>query len=146
MVMSMKISCPIISCRYENDVGNDHCSSCGASLREYSTLTFFPSRLFNSGLEAAKKSQFRQARDYFSAFVLWCPYDREARNAYAMTCLAMDDYQMAEEQWNIILQQTPGDELAQRGLRYLREREANKSPAVQKNQKVTRKMKKKRKR
>jgi len=63
-----------------------------------------------------------------------------------MTCLAMDDYQMAEEQWNIILQQTPGDELAQRGLRYLREREANKSPAVQKNQKVTRKMKKKRKR
>jgi hypothetical protein len=77
--------------------------------------------------------------------VLWCPHDREARNAYAMACLAMNDYPMAEEQWNIIIQQAPGDETAQRGLRFLSENEAKKSPSVQKIQKVPRKTKKKRK-
>jgi len=111
--------CPVGTCQTENELHADVCVRCGIPLQGYKRLKFYPSHLFNTGLAKARDGQFRQARDFFAAVVLWYPMDVEARNALAMACFAQGDNNEAYQQWSIVLQQIPTNFTALHGLETL---------------------------
>lgn len=105
----------------ENETFSSECVRCGTPLQSYIRLLNYPASLFNQGLAKARAGAFRQARDLFAAVVYWCPKDVEARNALAMTCLALQDLLEARRQWKLVLDQVPTDAIALRGLKQLDE-------------------------
>jgi Flp pilus assembly protein TadD len=118
-----KIQCPIATCRAENDLQATVCICCNAPLQGYTRLLFYPAKLFNEGLVAARNGRLRQARDLFAGVVQWCPKDIEARNALAMACFALKDWSEARRQWEAVQAQSLNDPIAQLGLASLEERE-----------------------
>src|SRR5579872_3754390 len=112
----MIITCPESSCRAENDARRERCIRCETPLRSYVKLLNQHHHLFNQGLKFARSGDYTSARDAFAAVVAWCPRDIDARNALAMTCFALRDWQMARVQWEKTLEQAPGDTLACQGL------------------------------
>jgi hypothetical protein len=112
----MRLICPVISCRVENDAQAEQCARCGASLHGYARLSAHPARLFNEGLAAARNKEYARARDLFAAVIYWCPIDLEARNAFAMTCYALDDRSEALAQWKAVLARAPTDAIATSGV------------------------------
>lgn len=120
----IRVQCPVATCRAENDSQALRCIHCNTPLQPYARVFFYSSQLFNRGLVAARKGQLRQARDLFAAVVQWCPKDREARNALAMACFALQDWSEARRQWKIVQDQAPHDHIARRGLALLAGRKA----------------------
>lgn len=112
----MKLTCPVGSCRADNEWTADCCARCGASLRGYAKLSARPARLFNQGLAAARSGQLGRARDLFASIVYWCPMDKEARNALAMACYGLGDKEEAMIQWRTVLARLPADAIATRGI------------------------------
>lgn len=103
----------------ENEALASECARCGTLLQSYAQLLNYPASLFNLGLAKTRTGEFGQARDLFAAVVYWCPKDVQARNALAMTCLALRDLPEACRQWELVLAQAPSDALALRGLNQL---------------------------
>ena len=114
--MLERLSCPVSSCRAENDWQAEVCVRCGVSLREYLRLSAYPAYLFNRGLSAARASHFAQARDLFAAVIHWCPSDLAARNAFAAACLELRDLAEARHQWEEVLSYSSTDPIATQGL------------------------------
>ena len=112
----MIIICPEILCRAENDARHERCRRCQTPLRGYVKLLNQHHRLFNQGLACARRGEYAQARDAFAAVVAWCPRDIDARNALALACFALHDWQAARAQWQKTLEQAPNDVLAHQGL------------------------------
>ncbi len=112
----MLIACPGVTCRAQNDARNEVCLRCQLPLQGYVQLLAHPNNLFNAGLDMARSNRLREARDLFAAVVYWCPKDVEARKALAMACFALSDQQEARKQWEYVLEQSPGDELAKQGV------------------------------
>jgi len=112
----MIITCPESSCRAENDARQERCLRCQTPLRGYVKLLNHHHRLFNQGLACARRDEYAQARDAFAAVVAWCPRDIEARNALAMACFALRDWQAARLQWQKALELAPNDAIARQGL------------------------------
>ena len=112
----MIIICPESLCHAENDARQERCLRCQTPLRGYVKLLNQHHRLFNEGLARARRGEYAQARDAFAAVVAWCPRDSEARNALALTCFALHDWQAARLQWQAVLEQAPNDALARQGL------------------------------
>jgi cytochrome c-type biogenesis protein CcmH/NrfG len=80
--------------------------------------------LFNRGLSAAQKGEAALARDLFAAVVYWCPMDLEARNGLASACFMLRDYSEAQRHWEMVLQRSPGDSMAQEGVALVAARSA----------------------
>jgi tetratricopeptide (TPR) repeat protein len=114
--LSKQLTCPLGTCQSANVSNAEFCERCGLPLQAFARVSAFPSILFNMGLSKAKEKQISEARDLFAAVVYWCPKDVEARNAFAMACFVMEDYNKALNQWEIILKQSPSNILAKRGL------------------------------
>ncbi len=114
-----QLTCPITTCRAKNDIGAEVCIQCSTPLSTYRRLSLYPAQLFNKGLEAARQGQAKRARDLFAAVVYWCPNDKEARNALAMTCYELKDFMEARLHWQVVLAQTSHDALALQGMKAL---------------------------
>ena len=114
-----QLTCPITTCRAENDIVAEVCIQCGTPLSAYRKLFMYPTQLFNKGLEVARQGQTKQARDLFAAVVYWCPKDREARNALALACYTLKDFVEARRHWENILTETPQDVIAKQGIKAL---------------------------
>ena len=112
----MRLTCPVATCRTDNDVQAEVCVHCGTPLRAYTRLSTYPAHLFNQGLSEARKGKTAHARDLFAAVVYWCPMDLEARNALAMACYISGDSAEARRQWEMVLSRSPTDPLATGGL------------------------------
>jgi Flp pilus assembly protein TadD len=112
----MRLTCPAVSCRADNDARADACARCGTPLSAYARLSVYPARLFNQGLAAARGGQLLRARDLFAAVVCWCPLDMEARNALAMACYALGDKTEALIHWRTVLARLPEDAIARQGV------------------------------
>jgi TolA-binding protein len=112
----MKITCPISTCRSENDVQAEACVRCGTPIRAYARMLIYTNQLFNEGLAKARQGRMSDARDLFAAVIHWYPGDREARNALAMACFAQGDQVAAQDHWECILRDFPQDAIAQHGL------------------------------
>ena len=112
----MTVACPVGTCRSPNDAGAQVCDRCGTPLRAYVQLATAAAQLFNRGLRAARDGDAPLARDLFAAVVHWCPMDLEARNALASACFMLRDFCAARGHWEAVLQRSPGDPIAQRGV------------------------------
>lgn len=121
----MKLTCPAPMCRADNDIQAETCVRCGTPLFSYARLSIHPAQLFNLGLATARQGQYTRARDLFAAVVYWCPMDREARNALAMACFALDDHVEARYHWDKVLELAPTDGLAKRGIEALEQSNAD---------------------
>ena len=119
MCIRDSITCPESSCRAEIDAHLEQCTHCATPLRRYVKLLNQHHRLFNKGLECARREEYSQARDAFAAIVAWCPQDIEARNALAMACFALRDWHMARAQWQKVLELAPDDAIARQGLEHI---------------------------
>ncbi len=115
----MIIICPESSCRAENDARQEQCTCAYSPLRGDVKLLNHHHHLFNQGLECARRGEYAQARDAFAAVVAWCPRDIEARNALAMACFALHDWQAARRQWLNALELAPNDAIALQGLEHI---------------------------
>src|SRR5262245_61170985 len=112
----MIVVCPVGTCRSTNDSGADTCERCGTPIRAYVRLSVAAADLFNRGLSAAQNGEAALARDLLAAVVYWCPMDLEARNALASACFMLRDYSEARRHWEAVLQRSPSDSIAQRGV------------------------------
>lgn len=110
------IVCPVPGCGAENDTGTEVCVGCLTPLSGYIRLLLHPHALFNRGLRAARAGDSRAARDCFAAVVLWQPEDVAPRNAYALACLSAGDRTAARRAWEQVLERSPRDAIAARGL------------------------------
>lgn len=122
MTEALQIICPGIACSTLNDIKAETCVKCGLPLSEFTYLTFYPNKLFNMGLAAAKKNRISEARDLFASVVYWCPQDIEARNALAMTCYTLDDLVTARSHWEKVLEQSHLDSIALKGISSIKKR------------------------
>jgi hypothetical protein len=113
------IECPVADCRAHNELDAEVCVVCLTPLAGYRRLSLFPQVLFNRGLRAARAGNRLAARDCFAAAVVWHPEDIETRNAYALACLESRDRDGARGAWERVLELSPRDPLALRGLRAL---------------------------
>jgi hypothetical protein len=111
-----RIVCPIPDCRTENASGADVCVGCLTPLAGFGRLLLHPASLFNQGLRAAHQGDSGLARECFAAVALWLPYDITTRNAHALACLDAGDLAAARAAWTEVLQRSPGDRIALRGL------------------------------
>ncbi len=118
----MKLVCPICKNPLDLNVQLVDCQNCGAPVRSYARLSQHSAILFNRGLLAARRGDMTKARDCFAAVVNWCPNDIEARNALAMACFELKDWQLAHFNWEKIQQTLPADDLSARGLAILQDR------------------------
>jgi Flp pilus assembly protein TadD len=126
----MKIVCPGGTCRTENEADAEVCVQCSLPLKTYSRMMIYPAQLFNEGLSQASKGNFARARDLFAAIVYWCPMDMEARNALAMSYVALGDEAGASLQWETLLEKSPADSLARQCLTLLKNAPAKVEEAV----------------
>jgi len=110
------IVCPIAGCGAENPAGADACVGCLTPLAGFGRLLLHPAALFNQGLRAARQGDSALARECFAAVALWLPHDVTTRNAHALACLDAGDLAAARGAWEALLQRSPGDPLALRGL------------------------------
>jgi len=117
--MVMALTCPATRCRAPLDSAVDACPRCGTPLLSYARLAAHPATLFNRGLAAARGGRMREARDLFAAVVHWCPLDSEARNAYALACLRSGDKAQARKAWEAVLEASPRDAVALKGVQLL---------------------------
>lgn len=111
-----RIVCPIAGCGAENPVGADACVGCLTPLAGFGRLLLHPAALFNQGLRAAREGDSALARECFAAVALWLPHDVTTRNAHALACADAGDLVAARGAWEALLQRSPGDPLALRGL------------------------------
>lgn len=111
-----RITCPITSCGAENHAASEVCIGCLTPLAAFARLTLYPAALFNRGLVAARAGESRVARECFAAIVLWHPQDVTTRNAHALACLESRDEPAARRAWEQVIERSPRDSLALRGL------------------------------
>ncbi len=111
-----RIVCPIPDCRTENESGADVCVGCLTPLAGFGRLLLHPASLFNQGLRAAHRGDSALARECFAAVALWLPHDVTTRNAHALACLDAGDVAAAHAAWTEVLQRSPADRIALRGL------------------------------
>lgn len=111
--------CPVSKCRADNPPEVVRCERCGIPLQGYGRLVDHVSALFNRGVEAGRAGRVGEARECLAALVAWCPFDLEARNAFAVACLESGDIEEARRQWEWVCRYAPTDPLAQQGLAYL---------------------------
>ena len=112
----MRVYCPTSTCYADNDVEAEVCRRCGAALRQYVRLLFYPNQLFNQGLQEARAGNFARARDLFASVVYWCPQDKIAHNALAAACFELKDLAEATRQWEAVLSLSGTDAFAKQGL------------------------------
>ncbi|NIM12394.1 MAG: hypothetical protein GTO45_09795 [Candidatus Aminicenantes bacterium] len=115
----MRLCCPVSNCQAENHMGAERCERCGIPLLGYTRLAIYPNILFNLGLSAARQGNMNRARDLFSAVVYWYPMDLEARNALALACFTLSDFEEARSQWGEVLEKKSTDLTAVKGLELL---------------------------
>lgn len=142
------LTCPMARCRAANVASADVCVGCGTPLANYSRMVAHGAQLFNRGLAAAADHRMSEARDLFAAVVLWFPTDLVARNAYALACYCQSDKAAARRSWQAVLERSPRDERAIRGMLLLETPEPAAAAAPKhgkKQRKKSTKSKKKRK-
>jgi len=137
----MKLVCPVCRSQFENG-RTEQCPQCQTPLRSYSKLQNHQANLFNLGLAAAKEKKFAQACEYFGAVVHWYPTDINARNALAMACYELGDFERAKFHLETVLDRSPHDEQAKRGIATIDKKKAT-SKKKSTHKKASRKRKKK---
>ncbi len=112
----LRVNCPALGCGGENDVRAEVCRHCLTPIEAYCRLALHPLTLFNRGLTAARAGEMALARECFAAVVFWQPEDLAARNAHALACLEARDDAAARQGWREVLERSPTDAFATRGL------------------------------
>lgn len=115
-----RVVCPISGCGAVNHAAAEACIGCLTPLAGFARLSLHPGAIFNDGLRAARAGNSASARECFAAIVLWHPQDVTSANAHALACLDAGDVDAARRAWGEVLDRSPGDPLAQRGLAAIR--------------------------